>query len=153
MPSNGSIEEAKCKDLEKVVVGSDSEKFFQVGSELPPQEREELIGFLRENMDVFAWDVYEAPGVDPNFNYHYLNVNPSITYKKQPPRRPSNEHTNAVKDEVMKLKRARAIKEVFYPEWLANTVVVKKKSGKWQVCVDFTDLNKVSQKIRSLCLG
>ena len=153
LPSNGSTEEAKCKDPEKVVVGSDPEKFFQVGSKLPPQEREELIGFLRENMDVFAWDVYEAPGVDPNFIYHYLNVNPSITHKKQPPRRPSNEHTNAVKDEVMKLKRARAIKEVFYLEWLANTVVVKKKSGKWQVCVDFTDLNKVSQKIRSLCLG
>ena len=153
MPGNRSTDEAKCDYLRKVAVGIDLENFFQVGSKLPPQEREELIGFLRENMDVFVWDVYEAPGVDPNFIYHYLNVNPSITYKKQPPRRPSNEHTNAVKDEVMKLKRARAIKEVFYPEWLANTVVVKKKSGKWQVCVDFTDLNKVSQKIRSLCLG
>ena len=43
----------------------------------------------------------------------------------------------------MKLKRAGAIKGVFCPEWLANTVVVKKKSGKWRVGVDFTDLNKV----------
>ena len=42
----------------------------------------------------------------------------------------------------MKLKRAGAIKEFCYPEWLANTVVVKKKSGKWRVCVDFIDLNK-----------
>ena len=39
-----------------------------------------------------------------------------------------------------------AIKEVFYLEWLANTVVVKKKSGKWRVCVDFTDLNKACPK-------
>ena len=46
----------------------------------------------------------------------------------------------------MKLKRAGAIKEVFCPEWLANTVVVKKKSGKWRVCVDFTDLNKACPK-------
>ena len=46
----------------------------------------------------------------------------------------------------MKLKQARAIKEVFYPEWLANTVVVKKNNGKWQVCVDFTDLNKACPK-------
>ena len=45
-----------------------------------------------------------------------------------------------------KLKRVRAIKEVFYPEWLANIVIVKKKSGKWWVCVDFTDLNKVCPK-------
>ena len=46
----------------------------------------------------------------------------------------------------MKLKQARAIKEVFYPKWLANTVVVKKKNGKWWVCVDFTDLNKACPK-------
>ena len=47
---------------------------------------------------------------------------------------------------MTKLKRAGAIKEVFYPEWLANTVVDKKKSGKWRVCVDFTDLNKACPK-------
>ena len=46
----------------------------------------------------------------------------------------------------MKLKRAGAIKEVFYPKWLANTVVVKKKSGKWRVYVDFTDLSKACPK-------
>ena len=53
-----------------------------------------------------------------------------MTPKKQPPRRPLKEHANTFRDEVMKLKKAGAIKEVFYPEWLANTVVVKKKSGK-----------------------
>ena len=47
---------------------------------------------------------------------------------------------------MTKLKQAGAIKEVLYPEWLANIVVVKKKSGKWQVCVDFTDLNKTCLK-------
>ena len=35
---------------------------------------------------------------------------------------------------------------MFYPEWLANTVVMKKKSAKWRVCVDFTDLNKAYPK-------
>ena len=47
---------------------------------------------------------------------------------------------------MTKLKRARAIKEGFYSELLANTVVVKKKNGKWRVCVDFTDLNKACPK-------
>ena len=47
---------------------------------------------------------------------------------------------------MAKLKRADTIKEVFYLEWLANTVVVRKKSGKWQVCVDFMDLNKACPK-------
>ena len=45
-----------------------------------------------------------------------------------------------------KFKQAGAIKEVFYPEWLANTVVVKQKNGKWRVCMDFTDLNKACPK-------
>ena len=48
----------------------------------------------------------------------------------------------------MKFKQAGAIKEVFYAKWLANTVVVKKKNGKWRVCVDFTDLNKACLKDR-----
>ena len=47
---------------------------------------------------------------------------------------------------MIKLKQAEAIKEVFYPIWLANTVVMKKKSEKWRVCVDFTNLNKACPK-------
>ena len=95
---------------------------------------------------MFAWDAYEVPRVDPNFICHHLNVNPFITPKKQSPRCPSKEHADAVRDEVMKLKQAGAIKEVFYPEWLVNTVVVKKKNGKWRVCVDFKNLNKACLK-------
>ena len=113
-----------------MVIDNDPEKFFQVGVQLPPQEKQELIEFLRKNVDVFAWIAYKAPGVGPDFIYHHLNVNPSITPRKQPPRRSSKDHYEAIKDEVTKLKQVEAIKEVFYPEWLANTVVVKKKNGK-----------------------
>ena len=95
---------------------------------------------------MFTWSAYEALGVDPNFFCHHLNVNPSVTPKKQHHQCSSRDHSDAVKDEVTKLKQARAIKEVFYPEWLANTVVVKKKNGKWRVCVDFTNLNEACLK-------
>ena len=143
---NGPADEVKCEGLDKVVIGDDPERFFQVGAQLPLEEKEELVELLRRNVDVFAWDAYEAPGLDPKFICHHLNVNPSVTPKRQPPRRPSNEHVEAVKSKVTKLKRAEAIKEVFNPQWLANTVVVKKKAGKWRVCVDFTDLNKACPK-------
>ena len=56
--------------------------------------------------------------MDPDFICHHLNVNPSVIPKKQSPRRPSKEHADAIREEVMKLKKA------------TNTVVVKKKSGK-----------------------
>ena len=106
-------EEIKCESLEKVAVDNSPERFFQVGSEVPLQEKGELIRFLRRNVDVFAWDTYDAPGVDPSLICHYLNVNPSSIPKKQPPRHPSKEHADAVRDEVMKLKKTGAIKEVF----------------------------------------
>ena len=38
------------------------------------------------------------------------------------------------------------MKEIFFLEWLANIVLVKKKNGKWRVCIDFTDLNQVCPK-------
>ena len=132
--------------MERVIIDTDPEKFFQVGAQLPTHEKQALIEFLQDNVNVFAWDACEALGIDPDFICHYLNVNPSITTRKQPPRCSSRYHYEAVKEKVTKLKRVRAIKEVFYPEWLANTVVVKKKNEKWRVCIDFIDLNKVCSK-------
>ena len=87
-------EGVKCEKLEEIVIDGDLKKFFQVGAQLPPLEKERLIGFLRENVDVFAWNAYEALGVDLNFICHYLNVNPSILLKKQPPRCSSKEHSD-----------------------------------------------------------
>ena len=104
------------QDLEKVVVGDDPEKFFQVRAQLPPQEKEELIEFLKRNVDVFTWNAYEASGVDPSFICHYLKVNPSVVPKKQAHQRSSKDHSEVVKNEVTKLKHAEAIKDVFYPE-------------------------------------
>ena len=98
--------------------------------------------FLKANVDVFAWNAYEALGVDLSFICNHLNVNPSVTPRKQSPWRSSKDHSDAVKDKVMKFNQAGTIKGVFYPEWLANTVVVKKKTMKWCVYVDFTNLNK-----------
>ena len=82
-PIDGTSEEVKCEDLVKITIGDDPEKFFQVGSQLPHQEREELVEFLKRNIDVFAWNTYEAPGVDPDFICHHLNVNPLKAPKKQ----------------------------------------------------------------------
>jgi len=51
-----------------------------------------------------------------------------------------------VKEETQKLLSAGHIREMQYPEWLANVVLVKKASGKWRMCVGFTDLNKACPK-------
>ena len=68
--------------MEEIVIDGDSEKFYQVGAQLPLREKEELLAFLRRNVDVFAWNSYEAPGVDPDFIYHHLNVNLAILLRR-----------------------------------------------------------------------
>jgi len=47
---------------------------------------------------------------------------------------------------VDKLQKVKIIKDVRYPEWLENIVMVNKKNNKWRMCVDFTDLNKACPK-------
>ena len=68
------------------------------------EDKKHLVDFLKRNLDIFTWSAYEAPGIDPDFICHHLNVNYKATPKKQVPRRSSKEHSEAVKDEVRKLK-------------------------------------------------
>ena len=79
-----------------------------------------LLLSLVQNLDVFTWGPYEVPKVNPEFIVHRLNVDPLYPLKKQKPRRLAKPHIEAVKEEVEKLKPARAIREVFFPNWLAK---------------------------------
>jgi hypothetical protein len=75
-----------------------------------------------------------------------LNIDPSVKPQKQKLRKMSDDKVIAVKSEVQRLLDATVIREVMYPKWLANTVLIKKKNGKWRMCIDFTDLNKATPK-------
>ena len=108
--------------------------------------KKDLIRFLRENIDVFAWSNEDMLGIDPNVITHRLNVHPSSKPMRQKKRVFAPERDNATKEEVQKLTLAKFIREVYYPDWLANVVMVKKANGKWRMCVDFTDLNKAYPK-------
>ena len=131
----------RAEELIEVKILPDTDRYFQVGANMGGEDKVEMLLLLIQNVDVFAWSPYEVLKVDPEFIVHRLNVDPSFPPKKQKPRRSAREHIEAVRSEVQKLNEAGAIKEIYFPEWLANTVVVKKKNGKWRVCVDFTDLN------------
>ena len=130
----------------KVRILPDEERNFLIGASVAEEERVEMLLFLVQNIDVFAWNPYEVPRVDLEFIVHKLNVDSLCPPKKQKLRRAAKEHVEAVRQEVKKLKEAEAIKEIFFPRWLANTVEVKKKNGKWRVSVGFTDLNQACLK-------
>ena len=67
-----------------------------------PPRKEQLLAFIRKNVDVFAWSAYETSKVDPNFICYHLNVNPFVTPKKQPHWHSFKEHSEVVKEEVVK---------------------------------------------------
>uniref|UniRef100_A0A2N9GAF3 Reverse transcriptase n=1 Tax=Fagus sylvatica TaxID=28930 RepID=A0A2N9GAF3_FAGSY len=108
--------------------------------------KESMIKFLKNNSDVFAWTYKDMPGIDPSVICHSLNIDPSIRPIKQKRRVFAPDRNQAISDEVEKLLTAGFIREVYYPDWLANVVMVKKPNGKWRMCVDFTNLNKACPK-------
>ena len=85
-------------------------------------------------------------GIDPNIMLHQLNISPSFPPVRQRKRIFAQERGKAITEEVHKLLGSGFIREVYYPEWLANIVMVKKENVKWRMCVDFTDLNKTCPK-------
>jgi len=131
--------------LEEFEIGDSGKKVY-IGSQLPQSMKEDLVAFLRRNNDVFAWSHEDMPGIDPSVIVHKLNVDPNYRPVKQRRRAFAAERNLAVAEEVEKLLKAGFIREVDYPEWLANVVLVKKSNVKWRMCVDFTDLNKACPK-------
>ena len=85
-------------------------------------------------------------GIDPSVIVHRLNVLPSFSPIRQKKRVFAQERDKAIAEEVRKLLEADFIQEVYYLDWLANVVMVKKANGKWRMCVDFMDLNKACPK-------
>ena len=80
-------------------------------------------------------------GIDNEVIEHKLIVDPTKKPVQQKRQVFALEWNKVVMEEVEKLLTARFIQEVYYPEWLANVVMVKKSNEKWSMCVDFIDLN------------
>ena len=134
------------EELEPVSLDDDPEHLAYIGSKLAEDLKSLLTQFLRQNKDVFAWKQADMGGIDPTVITHRLNTSPSFKLVKQKSRSFTPERKKAINEEVGKLLQAGAIREVEYPEWLANVVLVKKSNGKWRLCIDFTDINKACPK-------
>ena len=134
------------EELELVQLDDHPEHLTYIGSKLVEDLRSLLIHFLRQNKDVFAWKQEDMGGIDPVIITHRLNVSPSFKPVKQKRRSFALERQKAINEEVGKLLQAGVIREVEYPEWLANVVLVKKVNEKWRLCIDFTDVNQACPK-------
>ena len=117
--------------LEEIVLNnSKPDQMTKIGTLTSPTIHQALMTFLRDNRDVFAWSHEDMPGIDPSVMVHRLNVSPSFPPICQNKRVFALERDQVIAEEVHKLQEANFIREVYYPDWLANVVMVKKASGK-----------------------
>jgi len=121
-------------------------KVFKIGRLLSQSEREEVAAVISRHLDAFVWTAVDMSGINPNILCHHLTMDTKVRPVRQRRRKFNEERCLVVKEETQKLLSAGLIREIQYPEWLANVVIVKKRNGKWRMCVDFTDLNKVCPK-------
>ncbi|XP_059671018.1 uncharacterized protein LOC132316557 [Cornus florida] len=100
------------------------ERKTRVGERLAVEEKQELVKFLSQNADVFAWSHLDMPGIDPSVSCHSLNVNPNARPVKQKQRLFAPERNQIIAKEVDRLLDTRFIREVYYPDWLSNIFMV-----------------------------
>ncbi|RDY08045.1 hypothetical protein CR513_07759, partial [Mucuna pruriens] len=132
--------------LKEVQVGPSESQRTKIGTTMTGEQEAELVRCLQQNSDVFAWAPEDMPGIDPKFMSHRLSITDDAWPVVQKKRKQGKEKRRAIKEETDKLLKVGFIREVKYPEWLANVVMVGKANGRWRICTDYTDLNKVCPK-------
>nr|XP_009783704.1 PREDICTED: uncharacterized protein LOC104232252 [Nicotiana sylvestris]XP_016509345.1 PREDICTED: uncharacterized protein LOC107826826 [Nicotiana tabacum] len=100
---------------------------------------------LPENAITSAKTVHMS-GIPKEISTHKLNADPFYIPVRKVRRKFNSAINDAVREKVEKMLENGSIRELKYPQWVANVIMVKKKNGKWRMCVDFTDLNKARPK-------
>jgi len=121
-------------------------KTFKLGKLLDQATEDQIAEVIARHLDAFEWSASDMLGIDPDFLCHHLTMDPKVRPIRQRRRKFNEEGRQVIKEETKKLLGADHIKEIQYPKWLANVVLVKKANGKWRMCIDFTDLNKACPK-------
>jgi len=138
--------ETRPKPVEQWLEREIGGKIFKLGRSLETELQDQIAKVIERHLDAFAWSASDMSGIDPDFLCHHLAMDNQVRPVRQRRRKFNEERRKAIKDETQKLLAVGHIREVQYPEWLANVVLVKKSNGKWRMCVDFTDLNKACPK-------
>ena len=135
------------EELETIALDEEHpDRVTRISTQASPSVWDRLIRFLRNSLDIFTWSHEDMPGIDPSIMVHQINVSPSFPLVCQRKQVFAQERDNAITEEVRKFLNVGFIREVYYPKWLANVVMVKKENGKRRMCVDFTYLNRTCPK-------
>ncbi|XP_070005576.1 uncharacterized protein [Nicotiana sylvestris] len=146
-PKESDATKSTIKELEQaVLIEHLPNQNVYLGTGLTSELRKKILQFLIDSIDCFAWSHLDMTGIPLEITTHRLSVDPRFKPGKQK-KKPQSEIKYAfIKDDVTKLLKIGSIREVKYPKWQANVVVVPKKGNKLRMCVEYKDLNKVCPK-------
>jgi hypothetical protein len=101
-----------------------------------------LTSFLRDDADIFAWTPSDMPGVPRELDEHSMDVRKMAKPVKQKLHCFAKDRKEVIRVDILWLLATGFIYECKNPIWLANPVLVPKKTGQWIMCIDYTDLNR-----------
>ncbi|KAI3829028.1 hypothetical protein L1987_03142 [Smallanthus sonchifolius] len=129
-----------------MIHGNFTEQTVKVGAQQSNKVKADLKELLIQNMDVFAWEEVDMEGIPRELVEHKLNVYPTVAPIRQKQRSMVPERRKPACTGTRKLLQAGIVREVKYPSWIANPIMVEKGDGSWRMCIDFKDLNKETPK-------
>ncbi|RDY00391.1 Retrovirus-related Pol polyprotein from transposon 17.6, partial [Mucuna pruriens] len=110
------------EDLKEINIGTSPTHKTKIGTTLTQEEERNLVSFLQENWDVFAWSSADMPEIDPKFICHHLSIASGFKPVTQWQRKLREEKRRATYEETKKLLTVSFIREIQYPTWLANVI-------------------------------
>ncbi|XP_075473815.1 uncharacterized protein LOC142504851 [Primulina tabacum] len=132
------------EEQEMIEVGPGQQ--IRVARDLSASTPVSLINCLKANIHVFAWSQQELTWISPLISEHQLNILPGSHLVKQKKRHFVPEKDKVIDEQVKELLKAGHIRDIQFPTWLSNVVLVPKSTGKWRMYVDLRDLNKACPK-------
>ncbi|KAK8923701.1 hypothetical protein KSP39_PZI019443 [Platanthera zijinensis] len=116
-------------EMEVLTIGGRMEK-VRVSGGLTPKAQGRMLECIQKNVDVFAWNASEMPGIDSNVACHRLNLDTEARPIQQKKRSIADKLAEPIREEVAKLLEAGFVSEIQYPGWVSNVVMVKKGDGR-----------------------
>ena len=117
--------EKKPQPVEEWLERKINDKTFKLRKTLDSETQDQIAKVISRHLDAFAWSASDMSGIDPDFLCHRLAIDPQLRPVRQRRRKFNEEKRQAIKDKTHKLLAAGHIREVQYPKWLANVVLVK----------------------------
>lgn len=117
---------------------------MDINPRLDSDQQTQVIQKLQKQSGEFSWEYKDMCGIHPDMCIHHIYIQENVRPIRQPQRRMNLVLKDIVKDELQKLLNVNFIYPISDRKWVSPLVMVPNKNGKWRVCVDFRELNRVT---------